>query len=80
VRVRRARHDLLSGDLNVPEFRGHNYFKVAGVAEKLALIRSDLAPKLAAMDRYERRAFSRRKFAIREFDEARRKDREKLGL
>ena len=38
--------------------------------EKFALIISDLSQQLAAMARYERRAFSRRKFAIRAFDKA----------
>jgi hypothetical protein len=38
--------------------------------EKFALIISDLSQQLAAMARYERRALSRRKFAIRAFDKA----------
>ena len=104
VRVREARHHLLSRHLSDPEFRPDKYVKEAHIIreiiagrrrrfgpedsipeflvpyvdhvlnwkpqgdEKLAHILSDLAPKLVVIDRYERRARSRRKFAIRELD------------
>lgn len=43
------------------------YWKPQG-AEKFAYILSDRSLQLIAMDRYERRALSQRKFAIRAFD------------
>jgi len=60
-----------------PEFRSCKSIKLnLQDYERLAQISSDLAPALAAMDGYEQRALSRRKFAIREFDEARRENQE----
>jgi hypothetical protein len=61
-RVRNCRWRLISGILSDP-----NYQPLLAPDEKLAAILKERVSELAAFDRYERRALSRRKFAIREF-------------
>ena len=75
-RVRYARHQLLFRDA-APNARAVLMEYVTTVPEephKLATILSEQVRQLSAMDRYERCALSRRKFATRAFDLARRTD------
>ena len=60
-------------DMPVEDLRVYLDSKPQG-PHKLATILSQETERLLSMDRYERRALSRRKFAIRAFDDARRRD------
>jgi hypothetical protein len=93
-RVRRARHQLLSSSrAEWARFRRPQDAApepIAGLVEhvtampegphKLATILSEEVRQLSVMDRYERRALSRRKFAIRAFDLAQRPLARDCGL
>jgi hypothetical protein len=72
TRVRRTRHDLLAAALIHVGGRAPEADVNPLPAGAAPLLLPQLAIRLAAMDRYERRALSRRKFAIRAFDAARR--------
>ena len=82
-RVRLASHQILSqaGSMSVipgpllttspmPEAAQEEFAPLTPLADKLATILAQQAKAIEAMHRYERRARSRRKFAIRVFDAA----------
>ena len=58
-------------DVPVPAFAEKYLITTPEGTAKFAKFLSEGVKQLLAMDRYERRALSRRKFAIRAFDEAR---------
>ena len=73
-RVRQARLAHLARDLSNPEYRPDKFLTDSNKMIKAiaGLLRSDFTNQLMAIDRYERRALSRRKFAIRALDAMRR--------
>jgi hypothetical protein len=81
-RIRQVRHDLLvrnidNSECGMAELAAQDV--LPQVWKKIAASLSDLAKQLTLIDRYEQQALSRRKFAVRDFDLARRQAKRRLA-
>jgi len=70
IAMLRQAGEMLARNEPIPPAVAHAIHHRPQGANKLAVILAELSPQLIAMDRYERRALARRKFAARAYDAA----------